>query len=465
MEEIAATHNNPALSVAELSNALKRVVENSFDHVRVRGEISGCKIASSGHVYFDLKDEKAVLNTICWRGIAAKLPVMPENGMEVICTGRISTYAGRSNYQLIVEYVELSGAGALAAMLEKRKEEFIKEGLFLEKYKKDIPYLPQTIGIITSPSGAVIRDILHRLNDRFPVKVLVWGVLVQGRGAETQIADAITGFNKLSDNNIPDLLIVARGGGSMEDLWCFNETAVVRAAFASKIPLISAIGHETDFTLLDFVADKRAPTPTAAAEMAVPVRSELILTIDESARRLKQQVFLQLNNYQEKINLVARGLISPKQSVEMRMQRLDEWGERLQIAFLQLFNNKQKILIQYATNLNINTLQQKIENADYKLQILNEKIAIFYQTYLDKLQYRLDALIRILEGLSHQSVLKRGYAYLSKIDSQETISKIAELKKTATIEVHLQDGSTKMTIKENKPEKRKIPKDSQPKLI
>ncbi|MEQ8194724.1 MAG: exodeoxyribonuclease VII large subunit, partial [Rhodospirillales bacterium] len=263
-----AEGNLPVLSVSELSQALKREVEETFSYVRVRGEISGFKRAASGHVYLALKDENAVLDGVCWRGTAGKLAIQPEDGMEVIAIGRLTTYPARSKYQIVIDQMELAGEGALLKLLEERRKKLAAEGLFAEERKQELPYLPGIIGIVTSPTGAVIRDILHRLSDRFPRRVLLWPVLVQGKGAAEQIAAAIHGFNafKKDDPNAPrpDLIIVARGGGSLEDLWAFNEEIVVRAAAASAIPLISAVGHETDTTLIDYASDRRAPTPTAA---------------------------------------------------------------------------------------------------------------------------------------------------------------------------------------------------------
>ncbi|MBL4870847.1 MAG: exodeoxyribonuclease VII large subunit, partial [Robiginitomaculum sp.] len=278
-------------SVSELAFSLKRTVEETYGRVRVRGELGRVVIAKSGHMYVDVKDDKAVIASIMWKGSVSRLSVRPEEGMEVVVEGKLSTYPGRSQYQLVIDKLEPAGVGALMALLEKRKKLLAAEGLFDEGRKRELPYLPQTIGVITSPTGAVIRDILHRISDRFPVRVLVWPVLVQGDKAASQISGAITGFNHIHEaGNVPkpDVLIVARGGGSIEDLWCFNEENVVRAAAASDIPLISAIGHETDWTLLDYVADMRSPTPTAAAEMAVPVRAELIDTVDDYALRLRR---------------------------------------------------------------------------------------------------------------------------------------------------------------------------------
>src|ERR1700674_4378481 len=280
--------NLPEFTVSEISQAVKRTLEGNFERVRVRGEISGFKRAASGHLYFALKDEEAKLDGVCWRGTAGRLAIAPEDGLEVIATGRISSYPRRSSYQLIIESLELAGEGALLKLLEERRKKLAAEGLFDPARKQALPFLPEVIGVVTSPTGAVIRDILHRLRDRFPRHVLIWPVLVQGEGAKDQIAAAIAGFNAIVPGGKvprPDLLIVARGGGSLEDLWAFNEEIVVRAAAESRIPLISAVGHETDTTLIDFAADVRAPTPTAAAEMAVPVRAELVTQVGDLARR------------------------------------------------------------------------------------------------------------------------------------------------------------------------------------
>src|SRR5438128_6982175 len=280
--------NLPEYTVSELSLALKRSIEDGFSHVRVRGEISGYKRHGSGHCYFALKDADAVLDAVCWRQTAIRIPLKPEDGMEVVCTGRLTTYPGRSKYQLVIDTIELAGIGALLRILDERRQRLAAEGLFAAERKKKLPFLPQVIGIVTSPSGAVIRDILHRLSDRFPRHVLVWPVAVQGEGAAAQVAAAIDGFNRLVPGGRvprPDLIIVARGGGSLEDLMAFNEEIVVRAAAASAIPLISAVGHETDTTLIDHASDRRAPTPTAAAEIAVPVRLALVAELGGNSAR------------------------------------------------------------------------------------------------------------------------------------------------------------------------------------
>lgn len=321
------SHNRPALSVSELSASLKATIESTFTEVRVRGEISGFKQAASGHLYFNLKDDQAVINAIVWRGVSGRFGFKPEDGLEVIATGRLSTYPGRSSYQIVVEQMEPAGAGALLAMLEKRKAMFAAEGLFAPERKKKIPFLPHTIGIVTSPTGAVIRDMLHRLSERFPVKVLLWPVLVQGEGAAQQIAEAINGFNAFTEK--PDLLIVARGGGSLEDLWAFNEEIVVRAAAACTIPLISAVGHETDTTLIDYVSDLRAPTPTGAAEKAVPVRADLMAMLLDTERRLHSGTARFLDRLTTCVQECGRAFLHPERLVETLSLRLDDWSERL----------------------------------------------------------------------------------------------------------------------------------------
>ena len=324
--------NRPIFTVGELSQALKRVVEGEFAWVSVRGEVSGFKRAASGHLYFSLKDSDAVLDAVCWRGVAGRLGIAPEDGLEVVATGKLSTYPGRSRYQIVVERLELSGAGALLALLEARKKALAEEGLFDEARKRALPYLPEAVGVVTSPTGAVIRDILHRLRDRFPRRVLVWPVKVQGTGAAEEIAAAIEGFNCLDAGGPiprPAVLIVARGGGSLEDLWAFNEEVVVRAAAASEIPLISAVGHETDVTLIDLAADRRAPTPTAAAEIAVPVRADLLERTQSLDHRLGASLRRQIAERRARIEGLARGLPTARDRLTTAGQRLDDWSERL----------------------------------------------------------------------------------------------------------------------------------------
>ena len=331
----AATPNLPEYTVSELSLALKRAIEDGFGFVRVRGEVSGWKRHASGHCYFALKDSDAVIDAVCWRMTAIRLDVKPEDGMEVVCSGRLTTYAGRSKYQLVVDRIELAGIGALLKLLEERRRRLADEGLFATERKKKLPFLPEVIGIVTSPTGAVIRDILHRLADRFPRRVVLWPVAVQGEVAAAQVAAAIDGFNRLPAGGAvprPDLLIVARGGGSIEDLMAFNEEIVVRAAAASAIPLISAVGHETDTTLIDYASDRRAPTPTAAAEMAVPVRLDLVAELGGKGSRLAGGLSRLLTEARLHLAGLGRGLPDPQDLLGAAAQRLDDRGERLRLA-------------------------------------------------------------------------------------------------------------------------------------
>ncbi|PPR59370.1 MAG: Exodeoxyribonuclease 7 large subunit [Alphaproteobacteria bacterium MarineAlpha4_Bin2] len=327
-----ATQNLPEYSVSELSRALKQTVEDAYSYVRVRGEVSGFKRAGSGHLYMTLKDDSAVIDSVCWRGVAGRLSVQPEDGLEVIATGKLTTYAARSKYQLVIEALEFAGEGALLKLLEERRRKLAAEGLFDEAQKQPLPFLPEVIGVVTSPTGAVIRDILHRLADRFPRHVLLWPVLVQGETAAEQVASSIRGFNGLPSGSAvprPDLLIVARGGGSLEDLWPFNEEIVVRAAAESRIPLISAVGHETDWTLIDHASDRRAPTPTAAAEMAVPVRGDLLAQVLDDSRRMVQGFGRYLGEQRIRLEGLGRGLPDPISTIRNHEQRLDDLGDRL----------------------------------------------------------------------------------------------------------------------------------------
>lgn len=377
----------PILSVTEVSLSLKGVVEQVFADIRVRGEVSGVKRGASGHVYFSLKDADSVLNAICWRG---RDTTAVQEGLEVICRGKLSTYPGRSNYQMIVEAVEPAGVGALLKLLNDRREKLQKEGLFDAAHKKKIPYLPAVIGVITSPTGAVIRDIMHRLNDRFPSRVILWPVAVQGADAAGQIVQAINGFNGLSPAIAPkpDVIIVARGGGSLEDLWCFNEEAVVRAVYASHIPIISAVGHETDTTLIDYVSDLRAPTPTGAAEKAVPVRSELTMQLDAVHARLTRGIYHLISENTSKINLLSKSLPNLADILTNTFQRLDDQTARLMNAFA---------------------------------------------FYVEKARARFDGLHNLLQSYSYQSVLRRGFAL---------VTHYAHVIDTA----HVADTHTQMTI-------------------
>jgi exodeoxyribonuclease VII large subunit len=406
-----ALSNLREFSVTELSAALKRAVEDQFAVVRVRGEISGLKFHSSGHVYFDLKDDKAVLNAVIWRGVAARLKVRPEAGLEVICTGKLSTYAGSSRYQLIVEQVELAGLGALMAMLDERRKKLAGEGLFDVAHKKALPFLPEVIGVITSPTGAVIRDIMHRLNARFPRRVLIWPVAVQGEGAAAQVAAAITGFNGMPANfPRPDLLIVARGGGSVEDLMAFNDEAVVRAAAASAIPLISAVGHETDTTLIDFASDMRAPTPTAAAELAVPVRADLLAQTLDFERRLVRVFARSMEDHRRHLAQLARVLPRPESLFATPRQRLDIAGDKLAQALrrnLQIHRNE---FTEVAAQLRMRMLQDRMKISGERANALGARAYQAQKTRLAKARRNLDGVSRELELISYRKVLERGFA-------------------------------------------------------
>jgi exodeoxyribonuclease VII large subunit len=348
-----ATPNLPEYSVSEVSGAIKKTLEESFGYVRVRGEISGFKRHSSGHLYLTLKDDRAALAAVLWRGNATRLRFAPEDGLEVICTGRVTTYPGRSTYQLIIESMEPAGAGALMALLEERRKKLAAEGLFDAARKRAIPFLPRVIGVVTSPTGAVIRDIMHRLNERFPRHVLVWPVLVQGEGAAEQVARAVEGFNRLGEGSVPrpDVIIVARGGGSIEDLWAFNEEIVVRAVAASTIPVISAVGHETDTTLIDHASDKRCPTPTAAAEAAVPVRADLVSAVMDRERRLFSSVTRLLDHRRQLAAGLARGLPRLRDLLGLPQQRFDELADRLPRALLAGLAAHERRLISVSTGL------------------------------------------------------------------------------------------------------------------
>jgi exodeoxyribonuclease VII large subunit len=359
-----ARANTAEYSVSELSAALRRTVEDAYGHVRLRGEISGFRGPhASGHCYFAMKDEGAKIEAVIWKGSYGRLRFKPQEGLEVIATGKLTTYPGSSKYQIVIDNIEPAGIGALMALMEERKKKLAAEGLFDEARKQLLPWLPEVIGIITSPTGAVIRDILHRLADRFPRRVLVWPVKVQGDDAAEQVAAAIRGFNALERDGAipqPDLLIVARGGGSLEDLWAFNEEVVVRAAADSLIPLISAVGHETDVTLIDFAADKRAPTPTAAAEMAVPVRSELAAEIDSLARRQRLCWLRTLENRRNDLRGLARALPQPAEVLAVPRQRLDHVSARLPRALLANTHAHERAFARLAGRLSPNVLRGQI---------------------------------------------------------------------------------------------------------
>lgn len=428
--------NLQEFTVSELSSAVKRTIEGSFERVRVRGEISRPSFPASGHCYFRLKDENAVIDSVCWRGTLSRLAVKPEDGLEVIATGRMTTFAGKSSYQIVVEQIEVAGEGALLKLLEERKRKLAAEGLFAEERKRPLPRLPAVIGVITSPSGAVIRDILHRLRDRFPRHVLVWPVPVQGEKAAPEIAAAIEGFNALpAEGGVvprPDLLIVARGGGSLEDLWAFNEEIVVRAAAASEIPLISAVGHETDTTLIDFASDRRAPTPTAAAEIAVPVRGELLEQVSNFGVRLLQAGRRSLTQRQELLEGLGRGLIHPGRLLEEKTQRLDDLAGRQQLAARNLLRRRLGEVSELGARLvhprqRLSETRRQVGDLGARLGNLRPRVTRESARALERLepgrrleramaqrvresQQELAALSRLLDGYSYERTLERGFA-------------------------------------------------------
>ena len=363
--------NVPEFTVSELAFSLKRMVEEHYGRVRVRGEISRVSIPASGHMYTSLKDDKAVIDAVCWKGMLANLSVRPEEGLEVICTGKMTTYPGNSRYQLIIESMELAGEGALLKMLEERRKKLAAEGLFDAERKKALPFLPERIGVVTSPTGAVIRDILHRLHDRFPRNVILWPVKVQGEGAADEIADAIKGLNSLKPGLRPDLIIVARGGGSLEDLMAFNEEIVVRAASESILPIISAVGHETDTTLIDYVADRRAPTPTGAAEMAVPVRMSLHAQVLDDEKRLINAARRYLQQHRHKIEALSAKLGDPARILELRMQHIDRKGDHLDHVVKTLMNRTEQRLLQ--TGVRLVHPARKIEKKGFILDGLSRR--------------------------------------------------------------------------------------------
>jgi exodeoxyribonuclease VII large subunit len=439
------TGNTPELSVSELANALKRTVEDRFGLVRVRGEISNYRGPhSSGHAYFSLKDSSARLDAVIWKGVFSRLKTRPEDGLEVVATGRLTTFPGKSSYQIIIETLEPAGVGALMALLDERRKRLAAEGLFELERKRPLPFLPNVVGVVTSPTGSVIRDILHRLNDRFPRRVLVWPVRVQGEGCAAEVAAAIAGFNSLSPDGAiprPDVLIVARGGGSLEDLWGFNEEIVSRAAAASSIPLIAAIGHETDTTLIDFAADLRAPTPTAAAEKAVPVRVELIEQVAVLARRLAGAQRRLLDVQATRLATFRRLLASPDQALGGPRQRRDLAQERLRAALRSGYDGRRlrlaragQTLARHSPQAELARVSEKLKGLSARLEqglrgrivlakqernsakervdALGLRLARVAAASLPERQARLAQLEQLRQTLGHASVLKRGFALI-----------------------------------------------------
>jgi exodeoxyribonuclease VII large subunit len=434
--------NAGALSVSEISSLLKRHVESGFSHVRIRGEISGFKRAASGHLYLNLKDENARIDGVMWKGGAARLAFVPQDGVEVIATGKLTTYPGRSNYQIVIESMEIAGEGALLALLEKLKAKLMGEGLFDPERKQALPFLPKIIGVVTSPTGAVIRDILHRLADRCPTRVIVWPVLVQGQGATAQVAAAVDGFSNMQGPDRPDLVIVARGGGSVEDLWTFNEERVVRAVAACTIPTISAVGHETDTTLCDFAADVRAPTPTAAAEMAVPVRAELLANLHSFAGRATRVLQRYQERAGERLSFLTQRLPSPDTLLGPQRQRIDDLGDRARRGLGRVAADARGDLARTAGALRPAMLAQRLVAA----------------------QSKLDQLWRVAVTLNPDNVLKRGYARIEK-RAGGVVGSADAARKSAALTLHFADGSVDARVEASGKSTYSKPKLDQPDLF
>ncbi|WP_108886960.1 exodeoxyribonuclease VII large subunit [Pseudoprimorskyibacter insulae] len=483
--------NLPEFTVAEISGAVKRTLEDQFSRVRVRGEVGRVFTARSGHLYYDIKDDKNVLACTTWKGQVSRLSVVPEEGLEVVVTGRLTAFGGQSKYNMNVEEVAVAGKGALMALLEKRKAQLQAEGLFEQSRKRPLPYLPEIIGVVTSPSGAVIRDILHRLRDRFPRKVLIWPVAVQGEACAREVANAIDGFNLLTPGGAlprPDLLIVARGGGSIEDLWGFNEEIVARAAARSEIPLISAVGHETDTTLIDYVSDRRAPTPTAAAEMAVPVRMELLAWVGEQQTRLVRALSARVDQRGQRLRDLGRALRRPETLLEGPQQRYDLMSDRLPTALMRGVERRRVALSEASGSLRPGLLarmlgqdQRRISNSADRLAPALQRAALAKREALgrradrltprvierdiaqgrDRLEAltrrlkdagtrqttaprdRLEALMRLHETLGYKATLKRGYAVVYG-DGGQVVGTKAAAEAAAGLEIEFADGKFKI---------------------
>ena len=397
-------------TVTEISASIKETLEDNFGYVKVRGEVSGLSKPASGHVYLNLKDENAIIKAIAWRSTVAKLSFMPDEGLEVICSGRLTTgysdrYPGRSDYSIIIDSIVPAGEGALMALLEQRKKKLMSEGIFDQDHKKPLPLYPETIGIITSPTGAVIKDIIHRLEDRFPCDVILWPVPVQGDDAAHLIADALNGFNnslKDSEIKVPDLIIVARGGGSIEDLWAFNEEIVVRAVFASEIPVLSAVGHETDTTLIDFVSDLRAPTPTAAAELCTPNREELLINLNDLQKDLRDSINSNLEN-----KLSSFKNLSDKLPVSLKL-------------FIKSLLSEFKEITQ---SLNYRILEEQVNNFQQKLISKFDKLNSSTNLFVENMRNQINYNEKLLESMSYKSVLNRGYSVTKNLKNRVIKSK------------------------------------------
>ncbi|WP_299663658.1 exodeoxyribonuclease VII large subunit [uncultured Ruegeria sp.] len=456
--------NTPEYTVSDISGEVKRTLEGTFGRIRVRGEVGRVFKARSGHLYYDIKDDRNVLACTTWKGQVSALSVVPEEGLEVVVTGRLTAFGAQSKYNLNVDEVAVAGQGALMALLEKRKKQLEAEGLFAPERKQPLPYLPQIIGVVTSPSGAVIRDILHRLRDRFPRKALIWPVAVQGANCAPEVTRAIEGFNQLTPGGglpRPDLIIVARGGGSIEDLWGFNEESVARATAASDIPLISAVGHETDTTLIDYVSDRRAPTPTAAAELAVPVRMELLAWTGEQGARLSRSATDAVQRRSQRLRDLSRALPRPDTLLENPRQRLDQISERLPNALIRGVQNRRVNLLDSAarlrpatlrsfvetrrdrwrnlsSRLSLRPIQRELEARRDTLNRLTERLNTAQTTRLERLRQQIEATDRLRETLSYKATLGRGYAVVRA--EGEVITTKSQAAGHTVLEIEFTDG-------------------------
>ena len=446
MSQSAAT-NAAEFTVSEISYAVKSSIEDQFGYVRVRGELGRVSRPASGHIYLDLKDEKSVLNGVIWRGAASKLAVKPEQGLEVIATGKLTTFPGQSKYQMVIDRMEPAGEGALMALLEERKKKLAAEGLFAPERKKRLPYLPTVIGVVTSPTGAVIRDILHRVQDRFPVHVIVWPVRVQGETCADEVANGVRGFNALPKDGAiprPDVLIVARGGGSLEDLWGFNEEAPARAIAESDIPVISAVGHETDVTLVDFVADMRAPTPTGAAEFALPVRAELVATLGDLHLRQYGAVSRMMDRRRADLRSAGRALPQPRDILALARQRFDMASGRLSQSLMTSTQSRRSKLDVTAGRLRPALVTDRLSLQKERLSDRSDRLNRISLLTLEQKRKQLDATSRLLESLSHKGVLARGFALVRDKDGKP-LRRSEEIAPGQGLNIEFADGCVNAT--------------------
>lgn len=442
-EPVAPRDNNPPLSISELSFALKRTLEDRFGHVRLRGEISKVNHHASGHVYLTLKDDKSAIDGVVWKGVVRGLGVRPESGLEVIVTGKITSYPARSSYQIVIESMEAAGAGALLAQLERLKARLAGEGLFEGSRKKPIPAFPAVVGVVTSPTGAVIRDILHRISERWPCRVIVWPVVVQGDAAAGQVANAVRGFDAMSADGAiprPDVVIVARGGGSVEDLWAFNDEALARTVAAASIPIISAVGHETDTTLIDFVSDRRAPTPTGAAEIATPVLADLQYAVADFERRLARAGGRLLEDRRTRLRAAARGLPArPEDLLALPQQRLDLAGSKLASGLHRNVAVHERQYAAVSARLSDGLLNRAIERRQDRLTAFSDRFEPAVRRRLDRDQTRLAALSRALATLDPKRP-KPGFARIED-ETGAMIASAAGLHDGQAVRIVFGDGS------------------------